>query len=52
MNSVILKDWERPFIGGLNVPIILYTVVDFGTAMINWKASHKKLKGYKKQLKK
>lgn len=52
MNSVILKDWERPFIGGLNVPTSLYTVVDFGIAMINWKASHKKLKGYKKQLKK
>lgn len=23
-------------------------MIDFGTAMINWKATHRKLKGYKK----
>lgn len=46
MDSLIFRIPNR-------MSIDFYTAMaDFGTAMINWKASHKKLKGYKKQLKK
>jgi len=43
--------YSAPVLGGTAFVKDPNNMIGFGTAMINWKATHRKLKGYKKAAK-